>query len=632
MENFLIPSFFSHLFITLSFFISLLIISELVFLFCKTEYKDILILPSRLLIVLFIIVSSFAIYYTKGKSIYISCIILMIFLFLNFKGIFSLKSFNLNINWTTVFYTIVVLCLTFILNYYKFIDLNFEIKDIHGDNHFYGRLADYLLLFKTESTIFSEGLAPLNFYHYFEIWLTAMSSLIAGSSGTFCYILIVNPILSTLIFLYAFDYSSKSITHVNKFYLFILSFCILLIPSNLFKFLYDFFTTSLEIQNTYFAGNLISYFQDKLQICVLGLFFLISALKTKSYKYHFFAITFLGFLYPTTIIFVIIFFSLYLINVYKNINAKNDIYWIGLLLLFTCLFYPLFYKLTANQNDLIINSFNSFDTTKFYINYLTNGKLGVVKILANVYYYIIYHFLIFGFAPLLILLFISKNKILIIYTISILLLLIVVSQFYFVHDFHQLFRNIYEAASPVLSFILLTLTINKLNKNLVYYFLTSLLILLIYTTIPINNYLSKLDSSFYNEIAQELLQSNRRVAYHKDYKTITTTKPYELSSSYAPPLHSIARFYKYFPLDVNLHNKEYENIKDTIYGLNENKYLPYYRYGISQRFNNESFFQIMNIGYLIIPNEFDFQKNYPFVSAEKIIKSRNEKYSFIVLK
>jgi hypothetical protein len=207
---------------------------------------------------LLMIVSLFAIYQTGFKTILLP-IPLVLLAFFPGKKTISIPA-SLVSRWSLLVALVLASLFYFIYYGQSFVDLNSNVlKYSSGDISFYARLGDYLNdLGRENSSI--DYLYPSRFtvepYHYWDIWLGALSTKMSGLNPHFAKVLIVYPFLSTLFSLGVFILGLRFCSKRN--YLVYILFLAALFSGLVFLFPVSLFKTDIyAVSPAYYGKTLI---------------------------------------------------------------------------------------------------------------------------------------------------------------------------------------------------------------------------------------------------------------------------------------------------------------------------------------------------------------------------------------
>ena len=645
METF--SSFLFYYSIAIATAIIVYIIGHLSLLFVKQDHENTAkSLSLKLFTGIIVLVSIFAIIKTHGNTIY-SGLLLMLFFILyyykkNNKLSFSNTQQNMRFFEVKEFvYFLFTVCVFLLFFKYFFLSRHLQLWFFY-DYHVYSSVANNLLNKGIECDNIYIGMTgntleiTPTFYHYFELWFTAIVKSIFNIKALYAIIFIVQPLLFSLIIVLAKSFVKQYIYNFNKILLCFILILIIIISSN--AEILNLFLPHGHLQ--FITSYFVNFSNLKLSLVYICLFFVVINWE-KPWFEKFIPLGILCFLYPTTLP-VIVAGSLCFI-IYLFIFEKHSFSWISIFYILTpAIFTATFYVFQKNN----VSTPNSITISSLIFNKINHYSLRDVKIVIGEAFYNYGAFLLY-LIPLVLVLkdYFQANKklpksffhsiifILIVFSIS----LIPYSLMFLIFNMGQFQSNLFFPLFNILRFIILIMLLKRKRYIFVFitYFIINVVTLLIYfyTNIPF----SLLDSSKYISLKNEFSQQKFSSVYIRNRSSYKMTLD-RATSCWGIPYPYLCRFTdNYYPICLSVFEiPKAKDIKES-YCDNENLISPFYRFagdtiGKSIDSLKKEFIKKYHIDYLFLEKGNTFSKIVKTMPIEKMISFEDEPYEIFKFK
>jgi hypothetical protein len=642
-----IPSFFPYYFIALAVSVGFYAVGHCLFaFFAQKEKEPYSAVFSRLTVGVIAVVTLFACLRTNGQTSLLGILFLslyLLFIYLKDKEI-SFANWKRNIlqwHFPALGIFALLLLISTLPFYLLLTDFNGQMLIPSNDYSFYATLSYKLANVGIESVNphLSNFLQDSpSFYHYFELWFSALIYKIFGVSTMYAFLLVVCPVFVASTCLGALQLA-KRLLQKNLLISFLISLAVLFVAT--FPLTIKSFSLNLFQDPT---GTLIL---TKLGIVYVMVMWFFLQYKRENWEKNLLPFAFLSLLYSPTMPAIIVASLIFITILYllKNIDLRQFGRLI-LLFLIPALYIPAFYALTSKAQPVeVFDSYLKNEGLAFYLKEMYLNGDGIQTFIRT----FIKSFLNITLSLLpwavLFLLFIDWKNLLKRHKELLLLLglffivgLTGANLIFMQENAIQLYANLNNTAIALSIFLAILLLLKKWNK-LIYPLIILNLLGFYFSYDAITKRSSPADKVFYNEIREELEGKNYTVAYIRDsldYRQFDYQyQLWQKSINYTVPYPEIRRFSSsYTPVCLSIFDISVETPREVLYAASDIVSSPFYHFVYKEKLNNnitfarEKFLRENKIDYLIInkDNEWLKQANLP---VRKVITGEKEKEQLV---
>jgi len=585
-------------------------------------------------------VSLFAIFKTHGNTIYSGLVLLLLFILYYYKRTQKISLANIRQNsmffeFKELLYLIVVISI--MVSFFSFLfGRFFDHSEGLYDFSYYAALSNTLNIHGIESTQFYSnmpgntlGSSPV-FYHYFELWFTAIVKSLFNISSFNALMYIVQPFFFSLIILLAKSYIVQNKIGKTKFVLLVVPFLIIITSSNA-KILNIFLA---QDHLRFITTQLVYYFNIKLSVVYLCIFWFILN-KENSWFERLIPLGILCFIYPTTLPAIVVGSICFLL--YLRFIEKKPFSWISLLyILIPAIYIAIFYSIQYKD----VQGINSVGVSSIIVNKIVHYSiLDLKKIIGDTFYF--YGAYLLFLLPLYLILKDNRIKLMLhsykLTLIFVLILFVITtvahSVTFGIWDADQFQYNLFFPIFNIICFLLLIQIVEKHINIFLLFVILNLSTLYIYLN-SIYQYKALYNSTQYmildNEFSNKLFSS----AYIKNKSSYKGRGDSYLDMKI--PFSYLRRHTdSYYPVCLSVFEipKSHNDIESELIGQNEHV-SPFYRFvgdtaGKSIDSLKMEYLKRYKIDYLFIEKGNLFYKELGKMPIEKRISFDNEPYDII---